>query len=129
MPGILNWAVAGWVRLERRGHFQQPESAKEAVEQLEDLASPIGAFVRECCDIGAAYSVAIDSLFLAWKEWCTEQGRDHPGTKSSFGRDLKAAHPGLKVTQPREEGRQLRRHYQGVGLKPDTAADDNADPV
>ena len=35
----------------------------------------------------------------------------------------------LNVTQPREEGRQLRRHYQGVRLKPDTAVDDNADPV
>jgi putative DNA primase/helicase len=129
LPGILNWAAAGWVRLERRGHFQQPDSAKEAVEQLEDLGSPIGAFVREYCDIGAAHSVAIDTLFLAWREWCTEQGRDRPGTKSSFGRDLKAAHPELNVTQPREEGRQLRRHYQGVRLKPDTAVDDNADPV
>ena len=129
LPGILNWAADGWVRLERRGHFQQPESAKEAVEQLEELASPIGAFVRECCDMGPAHSVAIDSLFLAWKGWCTEQGRDHPGTKASFGRDLKAAHPELKVTQPREEGRQLRRHYQGVGLKPDNSADDNVDPI
>jgi putative DNA primase/helicase len=129
LPGILNWAAAGWVRLERRGHFQQPDSAKEAVEQLEDLGSPIGAFVRECCDVGAAYSIAVDTLFLAWREWCTEQGRDRPGTKSSFGRDLKAAHPELNVTQPREEGRQLRRHYQGVRLKPETAVDDNADPV
>ena len=129
LPGILNWAVAGWVRLERRGHFQQPESAKEAVEQLEDLASPVGAFVRECCDIGAAYSVASDSLFVAWKIWCAEQGRDHPGTKQSFGRDLKAAHPGLKVTQPREDGQQQRRHYQGVRVKTNTAADDNADPI
>ena len=99
------------------------------LEQLEDLGSPIGAFVRECCDVGAAYSIAVDTLFLAWREWCTEQGRDRPGTKSSFGRDLKAAHPELNVTQPREEGRQLRRHYQGVRLKPETAVDDNADPV
>ena len=129
LPGILNWAVAGWVRLERRGYFLQPESAKEAVEQLEDLASPIGVFVRECCDIGAAYSVASDSLFVAWKIWCGEQGRDHPGTKQSFGRDLKAARPELKVTQPREGGKQVCRHYQGVRLKPDTAVDDNADPV
>ena len=96
LPGILNWSADGWVRLERRGHFQQPELAKEAVEQLEELASPIGAFVRECCDMGPAHCVAIDSLFLAWKGWCTEQGRDHPGTKASFGRDLKAAHPGGK---------------------------------
>ena len=127
LPGILNWAIAGWARLERRGHFQQPASAQEAVEQLEDLASPIGAFVRECCDIGAAHSIPVDSLFLAWKIWCLEQGREHPGTKASFGRDLKAAQPGLKVTQPREEGQQ-RRHYQGIRLKPAAAAaDDNDD--
>jgi phage/plasmid-associated DNA primase len=44
LPGILNWAAAGWAGLEQRGHFQQPESATEAVEQLEDLSSPIGAF-------------------------------------------------------------------------------------
>ena len=129
LPGILNWAVAGWVRLERRGYFLQPESAKEAVEQLEDLASPIGVFVRECCDIGAAYSVASDSLFVAWKIWCGEQGRDHPGTKQSFGRDLKAARPELKVTQPREGGKQVCRHYQGVRLKPDADAAEAADPV
>ena len=59
------------------------------------------------------------AVFGAWKTWCEAQGRDHPGTKASFGRDLRAAHPELKVTQPREEGRQLRRHYQGIGLKPD----------
>ena len=119
LPGILNWSVAGWVRLERRGHFQQPESAKEAVEQLEDWQARSALSCASAATSGPAHSVAIDSLFFAWKGWCTEQGRDHPGTKASFGRDLKAAHPELKVIQPREEGRQLRRHYQGVGLKPD----------
>ena len=34
LPGILNCAVAGLGPVERRGHFQQPELAKEAVEQL-----------------------------------------------------------------------------------------------
>ena len=96
LPGILNWAIAGLGPARTRGHFQQPASAKEAMEQLEDLASPIGAFVRERCDIGAAYSAAIDTVFVAWKTWCEEQGRDHPGTKQSFGRDLRAALPGLK---------------------------------
>ncbi len=32
------------------------------------------------------------------------------------------------MIQPREEGRQLRRHYQGIGLKPDDSADDNIGP-
>ena len=78
LPGILNWAIAGWARLDG-ADFKQPASAKEAMEQLEDLASPIGAFLRERCDIGAAYSV-VSKLFGAWKTWCEAQGRDRPGT-------------------------------------------------
>jgi putative DNA primase/helicase len=46
LPGILNWSIAGWHRLIKRGHFLQPGSALDAVRQLEDLGSPIGAFLR-----------------------------------------------------------------------------------
>ena len=38
-----------------------------------------------------------------------------PGTAQTFGRDLRAAVPGLNVIQPREDGDRLRL-YQGVGL-------------
>ena len=105
LPGILNWAIVGWGRLRRFGHFRQPASAAEAIEQLEDLASPIGAFVRERCETGAVYTVDVEDIFGAWKTWCEAQGRDHPGTKQTFGRDLRAALAGLKMAQPRK-GRQ-----------------------
>jgi putative DNA primase/helicase len=96
LPGILNWAIVGWHRLTARGHFLQPRSALDAVEQLEDLGSPIGAFLRERCVIGAACTVEINRLFRVWTEWCAEQGRDRPGTAQTFGRDLRAAVPGLR---------------------------------
>jgi putative DNA primase/helicase len=116
LPGILNWAIEGWRRLTERGHFLQPRSALDAVEQLEDLGSPIGAFLRERCMTGAACTVEINRLFRVWTEWCTEQGRDRPGTAQSFGRDLRAAVPGLKVSQPRDGDDRLR-FYQGIRLK------------
>lgn len=53
LPGILTWAIGGWRRLTERGHFPQPRSALDAVQQLEDLGSPIGAFLRERCVIRA----------------------------------------------------------------------------
>src|SRR5690606_6087501 len=40
LPGILLWALDGWRRLRERGHFVQPASGEEAIQQLEDLASP-----------------------------------------------------------------------------------------
>jgi putative DNA primase/helicase len=117
LPGILNWAIAGWAGLASFGRFRQPTSATEAVEQLEDLSSPISAFVRERCEIGAAYSVSVIGIFNAWTEWCMAQGREHAGTAQSFGRDLRAAVPGLKTARPREGGGRVRE-YQGLRLTP-----------
>jgi putative DNA primase/helicase len=116
LPGILNWSIAGWRRLNQRGHFRQPESAADAVRDLEDLGSPIGAFLRDRCYITPSRSVSTTRLFEAWCEWCKEQGRDKPGTAQSFGRDLRAAVPGLKTSQPRDYGGR-QRHYEGVALQ------------
>jgi putative DNA primase/helicase len=116
LPGILNWAITGWHRLTKFGHFKQPASARDAIEQLEDLGSPIKAFIRECCDVGPAFIISPDRLFEAWQDWCTNQNRDHPGTKQTFGRDLRAACPAIKTSQPREEGNR-HRLYQGICLK------------
>jgi putative DNA primase/helicase len=100
-PGIFKWALDGLRRLKTRGFFIQPASAAAAVQELEDLASPMLAFIRDCCEVGPACSIAVDRLYEAWQRWCEQQGRDHPGTKQTFGRDLGAALPGLSTRQPR----------------------------
>jgi putative DNA primase/helicase len=107
LPGILNWAIEGWERLQARGRFLQPDSAIEAVQELEDLASPIGAFLRQRCQVAPGLSVACDALF--------EQGRDHAGTVQTFGRDLRAAIPRIRVVQPRQDDGRTRL-YEGVAL-------------
>jgi putative DNA primase/helicase len=119
LPGILNWALAGYTRLRRRGYFVQPESGREAVEQLELLSSPITAFVRDQCEIGAGFTIAIELLYQSWRIWCETNGRREPGTSQSFGRDLKAAFPAIKATNPkRGQGGDRRRHYEGIRLRP-----------
>jgi putative DNA primase/helicase len=99
LPSILKWAIGGWRRLAERGFFIQPPSAFDMVRTLEDLGSPIGAFLRDMCDIGPAFTVGVERLFEGWKEWCMAQGRDHAGTVQAFGRDLRAAVSGLRVSQ------------------------------
>ena len=116
LPGILNWAIAGWRRLHQRGHFIQPASSAEAIKAMEDLGSPVAAFLRDDCVADPSVEVLCASLFSAWKVWCDDNGRKKPGTAQAFGRDLRAAVPGLKTRQAREE-RNRERWYQGVGLK------------
>jgi putative DNA primase/helicase len=114
-PHILNWAIAGYRRLIERGYFLQPASANEAIRDLEDLGSPISAFLRDCCFVEAGREVQCTVLFREWGMWCDAQGRSSKGTMQSFGRDLRAVVPALKITQPRVEGTQIR-HYDGIGL-------------
>ena len=120
LPSILLWALEGWTELQEQGHFTQPGSSADAIRELEDLSSPMGAFLRDRCETGSGCSIDRDELFGGWKSWCEEQGRDRPGTKATFGRDLRAAVPTLRESRPRTGGRQSRsRRYEGVTLRDD----------
>ena len=103
LPGILNWAIKGLASLRKRGHFEQPKSSADAIQNLADLGSPIGAFVEERCIVGQGRTVPIDDLFAAWCDWCLRQGRSRHGTAQNLGKMLRASVPELKVTQPRTE--------------------------
>ena len=115
LPGILNWAICGWKRLMERGHFVQPGSSAEMIQAMEDLGSPIKAFLCDECEIQPGLTVLVDTLFNAWSRWCGQQGRGS-GTVQVFGRDLRAALPELTMSNPRE-GSDRRRTYRGLGLK------------
>lgn len=116
LPGILLWAMDGRDRLARRGHFHQPQSAMQAIEELGDLGSPVGTFLRERCALDPYRCVECGRLYEAWVRWCQEQGRDHPGTAQTFGRDLRAAVPGMRVSQVRGDDGVRARYYQGLDL-------------
>jgi putative DNA primase/helicase len=114
--GIFNWALDGLERLMLRGYFEPPQSTRAAMRQLEDLSSPVGAFIRDRCEVGAAFEDDKDIMFTAWKDWCHEEGRDKAGTKAVFMRDLRAAVPGLKVTRPRSTTQGRKHMVQGIRL-------------
>jgi putative DNA primase/helicase len=113
LPGILRWALDGLDRLITTDRFTTVHSSEDAIAALADMVSPIGAFVRECCVVGPAFEVPVRQLYDAWKDWCVGNGHYHAGTIQRFGRDLRAAVPGLKVARPSDAG---RRHRSFVGL-------------
>ena len=115
-PAIFNWALEGLDRLNARGYFVSPESGQEAIQQLEDLSSPISAFIRDECVVGTNNTVTVDTLWGAWKTWCEGDNR-HPGTKAVWGRNLKAAAPTVHKAKPRGEDNRRMRVYEGLGLR------------
>ncbi|OOG27670.1 hypothetical protein B1C78_03195 [Thioalkalivibrio denitrificans] len=120
LPGILVWAMAGYRRLVERGRFEIPSKSVATIEEIHDLSSPVGAFVRERCVVEAGCEVACGDIYDTWKTWCEEHGRTHPGTEQTFGRDLRAAVPGIGVSRPRVDGSRIRV-YRGLRLA--TSAD------
>jgi putative DNA primase/helicase len=115
LPGILNWALDGLDRLTERGRFTVPKSSDDATALMADLASPMSAFVRDTCVLGPDENVPVDDLYFAWKQWAFGQGH-HAGAKSTFGRNLVAAQPTVKVSRPRIGDAQVR-YYVGIGIR------------
>jgi putative DNA primase/helicase len=114
LPGILNWVLDGLARLNARGRFTEPTSSRDAIMALADLVSPTSAFVRDRCDVGPLHEVLVEDLYAAWKEW-TEANGHRPGSVQTFGTNLRAVLPGLKIVRPRD-GDARERHYRGVRL-------------
>ncbi len=119
LPKILGWAMDGRERLGKRGRFIQPNSGQEVANELADLASPVGAFVREVCIVDPRYSTECGKLFSAWVAWCRDNNLDHPGTTQMFSRNLGAAVPGAQTVQRRIPNTEEReRVYAGICLRP-----------
>lgn len=89
----------------------QPASSVEAMQEMEDLCSPVSAFVREKCRVEAGLRIYIDVLYREWQEWCEREGRSSVTTKQTFGRDLTAAF----LTVARRRGTN-QNFYEGIAL-------------
>ena len=123
LPGILNWSLDGWARLRERGRFVQPESGKADVQRMYDSASPISAFIRDCCKLGSDKWIAKTELFNAYRDYMTSNGHRHHPTQIGFGMALSAALPELgegKVPRKQQNGVEQERRentYVGIDLR------------
>jgi len=119
LPGILNFALEGLQRLcDNDNRFTHVAAAEEAIIQMRDLASPVAAFVREKCELGADKQIDVDVLYTAYKQWAEDNGYERR-SKALFGRDLRAAHPLIRKTRPRDKTGENDRHhvYAGIALQ------------
>ena len=122
LPGILNWAIEGWTRLQIRGHFEQPAGAIELMEQLASIANPLAMFLEECCLFGPERDATIGDLYHAYVQW-SKSIDAKPLPVTLFGRDLRAAHSELQFYKPHGATRRVK----GVSaVNPNSIGVDNA---
>ena len=115
LAGVLNYALMGLAQLERKGRFTQPNSSREAIITLLDLVSPVRAFVRDRCEQHPDYEVEIGALYKTYRVWADDNG--HPKiAKTTFGKNLRAVLPRLRVAQPRTSFSTRERVYVGIRL-------------
>jgi putative DNA primase/helicase len=95
LPGVLNWALEGLTRLGNRGRFTWPSSAEEEIQRIQDLASPVAAFVRERCTVEPNGSVDVEDIWKTWKAWAEDNGQGRI-TKQQLGADLRSIDPRIK---------------------------------
>ncbi len=87
LPGLLNWSLDGWDQLQESGRFTTPSSSDDMLRELQDLGSPVKAFVRDCCEVGPGCEVSFDDLYQAWKGSRRVQGSQQcPATAPSVHR-------------------------------------------
>jgi putative DNA primase/helicase len=123
LPGILNWSLEGLRRLtfDNDNHFTRFAAADEAIVAMQDLASPVRAFVRERCVLDAQAETAVDDIWGAYKTW--REATEHPKMdKAHFGRDLHAAFPSVRKRRPRDKDRTKNEDkrepvYVGIRLR------------
>ncbi len=115
LTGILSWALDGLERLTAQGRFTRPGSTDDTLRALQDLASPIAAFVRDECLVESGKAIEVDRLYAAWSNW-TELNGHAKGTKQVFGRNLRAAYPSIGMQRPRAGDERVRR-YAGITLR------------
>lgn len=93
-----------------------PYSDCDAVLQLEELGSPVKAFVQAYCVVASGHRVCTQELYEAWRCWCESDGRNLITTDSTFGRDLMAAVPSIRKRRKRHPSNWP--FYEGIGLTP-----------
>lgn len=117
LPSILLWALQGLDNLRARRFLLVPESGRSLSDEMREQASPIASFVSEMCIVEEGAQTEALELYRAYKEWCTQQGMDHPGTSQSFGRRLTSAIPSVDRSRPTVGGVRVRT-YTGIRLSP-----------
>lgn len=116
LPGILQWAIAGWRRLRGAAGFATSAAVAADHQDLRGLASPVAQFVEAHLRVDPGGAAPVDAVFACWRRWCAATGHPWPGSVQALGRDLRALLGEVELSQ-RGSGSARVRVYRGLVLR------------
>ncbi len=96
-PGILNWALRGWERLNERGYFDYPQSIIKATEDFKGDNDLQARFLEDRAERAPSqqlfytneYVAYAQELTQAFNEWAANNGHKATGTTAGLAKDWK----------------------------------------
>lgn len=93
LPGILNWAIEGVIRLQRRGHLIVPESSQAEFEELRREVDFTGSYISDHLEPDQANLPQSPSyLYGPYVRWCESSGH-RALSQGMFIRSIKRIFP------------------------------------
>jgi P4 family phage/plasmid primase-like protien len=112
-PGILNWALLGFLRVYERGMYVIPEAVRSATQSFKDKNNPIGEWAREAVEYDPDYKVHKTDLNCCFNGWEREMYGDvRPTSAKRFVPQFRELFPLSRETHDGPAG----RYFTGVRL-------------
>jgi P4 family phage/plasmid primase-like protien len=111
LPGIFNWAIEGWKRLQNRGYFPEVQEVTQAVEAYRSANDIEGSFLEDTEWImpNENASIKASELYMGLKLWAERNGhRNIPSSKTAASSWLRL---GLEKIDKRDAN-----YYKGIAF-------------
>ncbi len=90
-PGILRWAVEGYLEYQNMRPWKEPTVIASAISQYRNEMDLLGQFFTDCCAVSDPVNknvyTASAMLYKSYQQWCTETGVK-PDVQIKFGKEL-----------------------------------------
>lgn len=113
LPGILNWAVRGYIDMIDQGGLQPPGAVIEATREYQKDSDQFARFMEERTQNQWGLTTSLTQLRETYQAWCHDEGEE-PRYQSNQKISHYLRDQGWEIYQ---SGRRKERHVQGLHIR------------
>ena len=109
LPGILNWALEGLVRLRENNYkFSECDLIKNVMKEYEEEQNPVLKFIEQAIEYDETEKLSRKEILEAYNKWLIQQSIDDKSSKSNqiFWKlfNIAIENKGIKILQKKIKG-------------------------